>query len=69
LIYSDDRVIIPHKEVANRDFVLVPLCEIAPDLIHPVLNKKICDIVIENEDKYILEKFSNNLIKIEEFKC
>src|SRR6478609_4150733 len=28
---------IPHPEIANRRFTLVPLAEIAPDLIHPVL--------------------------------
>jgi 7,8-dihydro-6-hydroxymethylpterin-pyrophosphokinase len=31
----------------ERDFVLKPLCEIAPDIIHPVLKKKICDLMQE----------------------
>ncbi len=69
LVYSDERVTVPHKEVLNRDFVLVPLCEIASDLVHPVINKKICQIDITDEENYILKKFSNDLIKIEEFTC
>lgn len=46
LIYSDDDIKIPHKDLLNRDFVVVPLIEIAPDLIHPELHKKISEISI-----------------------
>ena len=35
------RLILPHPEIANRDFVLTPLEEIAPNLVHPVLGKTI----------------------------
>lgn len=42
LLYDDEiidtrRLTVPHTDMANRDFVLDPLCEIAPDVIHPVL--------------------------------
>ncbi|THG54406.1 2-amino-4-hydroxy-6-hydroxymethyldihydropteridine pyrophosphokinase, partial [Bacteroides faecichinchillae] len=30
---------LPHPLMAKRDFVMRPLAEIAPDLIHPVLRK------------------------------
>ena len=36
---------IPHSEVENRKFVLVPLKEIAPDFIHPVINKSIMELL------------------------
>lgn len=45
-VYSDDEIAIPHKDLLNRDFVLVPLSEIAPELIHPLINKKISEIII-----------------------
>ena len=35
LVYSNDIITIPHKEMVNRDFVLVPLCEIDSALISP----------------------------------
>ena len=46
LIYSDEEITIPHKDMLNRDFVLVPLNEIAPELIHPELHKNISEISI-----------------------
>ena len=30
---------LPHPELQNRRFTLVPLCEIAPQLVHPVLGQ------------------------------
>ena len=47
ILFYGDRVVsepdlkIPHPEIANRRFVLDPLCEIAPDLTHPVLEKTV----------------------------
>ena len=40
IIFSKD-LIVPHKEMLNRKFVLVPLAEIAPNLIHPIEKKQI----------------------------
>ena len=41
---------IPHSELHKRRFVLVPLEEIAPKLVHPVLNKSIRELLGELKD-------------------
>jgi len=39
LLSDDADMRIPHPHLQERPFVLAPLCEIAPDLVHPVLHK------------------------------
>ena len=45
LLLYDDRIIdlpelkVPHPDMQNRDFVLYPLAQIAPDAMHPILKK------------------------------
>lgn len=41
---------VPHPEMHNRKFVLVPMAEIAGDYIHPVFKKKISEILLELPD-------------------
>ena len=67
LIYSDKEITIPHKDLLNRDFVLVPLIEIEPELIHPEYNKKISEISIfkqESEQNFTRANKSNIIRKI-----
>jgi 2-amino-4-hydroxy-6-hydroxymethyldihydropteridine diphosphokinase len=45
------QLIIPHPEIQNRRFALEPMNEIAPDFIHPVLNKSISQLLAECPDK------------------
>ena len=40
-ILNDPKLTIPHPRMAERRFVLVPLAQIAPEIIHPVLKKSI----------------------------
>lgn len=41
---------IPHPYLSERKFSLVPLCEIAPDLVHPVSQKNIKQMLAECTD-------------------
>ena len=61
LIFSDEIITLPHKGIIYRDFVLVPLIEIEPELIHPVFNKKIVDFVLDLKTKNIINKLSEPL--------
>ena len=36
-IISTDKLIVPHPLMHERRFVMQPLCEIAPDVMHPIL--------------------------------
>ena len=47
---------IPHPEIANRRFVLVPLCEVAPSFIHPQLQKTIQEILDSCADRLDVQK-------------
>jgi 2-amino-4-hydroxy-6-hydroxymethyldihydropteridine diphosphokinase len=41
LVLNSPRLTIPHLRLSERGFVLIPLAELAPDLIHPVTRKTI----------------------------
>jgi 2-amino-4-hydroxy-6-hydroxymethyldihydropteridine diphosphokinase len=47
MVYSSPELEIPHPHMHEREFVLMPLCEIAPDKIHPVLKKSVQEMLSE----------------------
>jgi 2-amino-4-hydroxy-6-hydroxymethyldihydropteridine diphosphokinase len=60
LLYDDDVInsdslVIPHPEMHNRRFTLVPLAEIAPDAQHPAMKKSIKQLLLECPDNLAVE--------------
>jgi 2-amino-4-hydroxy-6-hydroxymethyldihydropteridine diphosphokinase len=56
ILFYGDQVIdrkklkVPHPHLPNRRFVLQPLCELAPDLVHPVLGQPMSRLLENTTD-------------------
>lgn len=51
LIVNFSDLIIPHPQLQNRRFTLIPLSEIAPELMHPVLKRSVKDLLVHCPDR------------------
>ncbi len=47
LVHEDAQLIVPHPRLHERIFVLYPLAQLAPGLLHPVLKHSIADLLAE----------------------
>ena len=54
LIYQHNFLHIPHKNAHSRDFVIYPLADIAPNWVHPILNKTIAQLTTEIGESSII---------------
>lgn len=57
IIDSDD-LKVPHPRMAERRFVLIPINEIAPDFVHPILKKTNARLLLECVDRLDVKIFS-----------
>ena len=63
LLYADEihnykLLKLPHPEMQNRKFALLPLAEIAPHIIQPVLQKTITELLAVCKDELEVKKYS-----------
>ncbi len=65
LIFSDEKIIVPHPEIIHRDFVLLPLKEIDSNFIHPLYNRSISELAEELQTTYVYNVFGNESLKLE----
>jgi 2-amino-4-hydroxy-6-hydroxymethyldihydropteridine diphosphokinase len=49
-VSSEEDLAVPHPGIAERRFVLEPLCEIAPEIIHPTLRKSFRELLDRLKD-------------------
>jgi 2-amino-4-hydroxy-6-hydroxymethyldihydropteridine diphosphokinase len=54
LVINTPPLIIPHPRLYERAFVLVPLVDVAPELIHPVLQRSVSQLLGEVDSQGIL---------------
>jgi len=57
ILFYDDKIIesdnlcIPHEFIHKRNFVLMPMCELEPNFVHPKLKKTISELLDESKDE------------------
>lgn len=56
-VIEDDELTVPHPNMDKRRFVLVPIVEIAPDVIHPKLNKTVTDLLKNLKDAHKVDLY------------
>lgn len=67
ILYFDDQIVktlqlqVPHPEIQNRRFTLIPLLEVAPNLIHPVLNRTTEELLADCTDNLNVEVVAQSL--------
>ena len=65
LTQTNEKLTVPHKEMKNRDFVLVPLLEIAPQITEPGTEIPYRNFLNRLESTFILHKLQMKLYQLE----
>lgn len=68
ILFYDNKIIktkdltIPHPRLADRAFVLVPLAEIAPELVHPEMGKSITELASNIKGYSEVRKYNQEVL-------
>jgi 2-amino-4-hydroxy-6-hydroxymethyldihydropteridine diphosphokinase len=57
-IIDTETLIVPHPQIQNRKFVLTPLAELSPQLMHPILKETVTTLLANCPDPLNVKKFS-----------
>lgn len=60
-IIKQKKLCVPHPFLQERKFVLIPLCDLAPYLIHPVFDKTIAQLLAECKDEGNVNKLKRTI--------
>ena len=60
-IINEDDLIIPHPRMHKRRFTLLPLNELLPDFVHPVIGKTTADLLKNCKDTSVVDIFKKSL--------
>ena len=58
-IIDQPELIIPHPQIQQRRFALAPMVEIAPSLMHPVLERTMTELLADCKDPLPVQVFSD----------
>ena len=61
MVAETEEICVPHRELENRKFVLIPFKEIAPDVVHPVNGMTIEELAASCKDTARVVKSSHHL--------
>jgi 2-amino-4-hydroxy-6-hydroxymethyldihydropteridine diphosphokinase len=57
MVIDQPQLVVPHPLIQERRFVLVPLCDLIPGEMHPVLNRTFSELLEECRDKSEVRNF------------
>jgi 2-amino-4-hydroxy-6-hydroxymethyldihydropteridine diphosphokinase len=68
LIFKDQQIeteflTVPHPRLPARRFVLMPLSELVPSLIHPVLGESISELLAQTKDQKAIHRLTSPVLK------
>lgn len=63
-IISEENLIVPHKFMHQRAFTLVPMLELNPEFVHPILGKSMADLHEELENPELVYLYGTRIDEI-----
>ena len=58
-VINESNLVIPHPHLHERAFALIPLSEVAPELIHPIFGQSVSVLCRNLEDRLSVKRINN----------